>query len=404
MRKTIIVLLAVCLLAFAGQAFATNGDNLIGIGTISRSMGGVGIAAPQDAISATFANPAAMCFGPYCPGAQVDFDATFFMPKVDTKVTYGPAVSKEDSDDKIYAIPAIGISSPINNKLRFGLSAYGVSGLGVDYRDTGLNIGGTLAETSTQLQIMKFSPNIAYLMTDNLSLGLGLQIDYSALDLGVGGSFGYGFGAKLGALWKATDMFSFGLTFTTPQGVKHKNVIDSDGNGFGDADLELEAPMEVGLGVAITPMQSLLIGIDGKWINWSGATGYDDFDWDDQYVVAVGLQFNPNAKLALRLGYNYGNNPVKEHNAFNAAGFTNVQGSTFPNANYEFLRIVGFPAIAEQHITLGIGYEITEKFSMNAGFMYVPEETIKETDSSGGLTYESSLSETSVDLGLTWRF
>jgi len=31
-------------------AFATNGDNLIGIGPISRAMGGVGVAAPQEAI------------------------------------------------------------------------------------------------------------------------------------------------------------------------------------------------------------------------------------------------------------------------------------------------------------------------------------------------------------------
>ena len=46
--------------------FATNGDNLIGIGPISRAMGGVGVAAPQDAISAIFANPAATCFGNYC--------------------------------------------------------------------------------------------------------------------------------------------------------------------------------------------------------------------------------------------------------------------------------------------------------------------------------------------------
>ena len=54
-------------LLFANTVLATNGTNLIGVGPISRSMGGVGIAAPQDAISAVFSNPAAMCFGPFCP-------------------------------------------------------------------------------------------------------------------------------------------------------------------------------------------------------------------------------------------------------------------------------------------------------------------------------------------------
>ncbi|MGA8241696.1 MAG: hypothetical protein WB818_14080 [Desulfobacterales bacterium] len=61
MRKTnaIIVVLAFAL-ALAPAALATNGDALIGVGPISRAMGGAGVAAPQDAISAIFANPAAM--------------------------------------------------------------------------------------------------------------------------------------------------------------------------------------------------------------------------------------------------------------------------------------------------------------------------------------------------------
>ena len=61
-KISVVLFLAVWL---APPAMATNGDNLIGVGPISRAMGGVGIAAPQDAISAVFSNPAAMCFGPF---------------------------------------------------------------------------------------------------------------------------------------------------------------------------------------------------------------------------------------------------------------------------------------------------------------------------------------------------
>jgi long-chain fatty acid transport protein len=92
------------------SVLATNGDNLIGVGPISRAMGGVGIAAPQDAISAVFANPAAMCFGPFCPTGEVDFAGTLFMPDVKAKVS-GPGVGgtiKASSDDEVYAIPAFG--------------------------------------------------------------------------------------------------------------------------------------------------------------------------------------------------------------------------------------------------------------------------------------------------------
>ena len=111
MRRYLSPLLAVYfVLLFMGFASATNGDNLMAIGPIARSMGGVGVAAPQDAISAVFANPAAMCFGPYCPGTEVNFAGTLFMPKVDASVTNASGTFSAGSDKKVYAIPAIGLS------------------------------------------------------------------------------------------------------------------------------------------------------------------------------------------------------------------------------------------------------------------------------------------------------
>ena len=69
-------------------ALATNGNTLINVGPVSRAMGGVGIAAPQDAISAVFANPAAMCFGPYCPSTQVDFAKSQAVMRLAAKVEH----------------------------------------------------------------------------------------------------------------------------------------------------------------------------------------------------------------------------------------------------------------------------------------------------------------------------
>lgn len=91
-------------------------------------MGGVGIAAPQDAIGAVFSNPAAMCFGPFCPTSEIDFAGTLFAPDVSAKITgaLGQGPIKADSNDEVYAIPAIGLSVPITDGLsppdwRFGL-------------------------------------------------------------------------------------------------------------------------------------------------------------------------------------------------------------------------------------------------------------------------------------------
>lgn len=420
MRKFFVILAIVGLVAaVAAPAMATNGDNLIGIGPISRAMGGVGIAAPQDAISAVFANPAAMCFGPYCPGTEVDFGGTLFMPKVDGKVTIMGTEFSAGSDKKTYAIPAIGLSVPINPNWRFGLSAYGVSGLGVDYRGTSLDqpqapiFGGQaplIAGEYTQLQIMKFAPAIAYQPNANFSVGLALHIDYANLDLRNGSSFNYGLGAQLGAIYKVNDMVSVGLTYVSPQEVKHSNVLNLGGTLH---DLKLESPQQVGLGVSVEPIKNtLLIEVDGKWINWSNATGYSDFDWKDQWVFGIGAQYKPTKQLALRIGYNYANNPVREHNNFagvTPAGMsiTNVQGIQMPTYYYETFRIIGFPAVVKQHISFGVGYEISKSFALNAGYAHAFKGTISESGTTfvgQPVTLQSSLSEDSLEFGFTWRF
>jgi len=425
MKRIITALFAgLFIFSFASLSFATNGDNLMAIGPIARSMGGVGVAAPQDAISAVFANPAAMCFGPYCPGSEVNFGGTLFMPKIESSITdtgTGALIAAADADKKVYAIPAIGLSVPINNDWRFGLAAYGVSGLGVDYRNTTIDTtplpgsGGTFPLVQgayTQLMIMKFSPSIAYKASSNLSLGLGVHIDYASLDLRNGSSSNYGIGAQLGAIYRATDQISLGLTYVTPQSVKHENVIATPAGPFA---LKLEAPQQIAAGISFEPIKgSLLLEADAKWINWSDAKGYKDFDWKDQWAFGFGAQYKPTKQIALRAGYNVANNPVRKHDNF--VGFngtltppiTTVQGIPFPTYYYETFRIIGFPAVAKQHATVGIGYEISNRFALNAGYTHAFKETISENGTTPTspvpVTLQSKLSEDSLEFGFTWRF
>jgi long-chain fatty acid transport protein len=425
MRKSLGVFFVVSFLVFLSSvSFATNGDDLMGIGPISRSMGGVGIADPQDAISAVFANPAAMCFGPFCPGAEVNFGGTLFMPKVNSTITIpGMSISASSARD-VYAIPAIGLSVPISDEWRFGLAAYGVSGLGVDYRNTSIdnsqffNFGPAgnfplIAGEDTQLQIMKFSPSISFKPSNNFSLGASLQIDYANLDLRSGSSFNYAVGAQAGALFKLVEGLTLGATYISSQEVTYKKVIQLDPSQPA-GDLKLAQPQQAGLGLALEPMKDIfLIEADAKWVNWANAAGYDDFDWKNQWVFAFGAQFKPTKQLALRVGYNYANNPVNVHNNF--VGFngtsvpplTNVQGNIMPTYYYETFRVIGFPAIAKQHATVGIGYELSNRFALNAGYTHAFKETITEsgTNIAGQpTTLQSSLSEDSIEFGLTWRF
>jgi long-chain fatty acid transport protein len=418
---TFLAILAV-VVTLAPAAFATNGTNLIAVGPISRSMGGTGIAAPQDAISAVFSNPAGMCFGPYCPGSEFNFAGSLFMPDVSAKVkgTSMGTVS-QDSDDEVYMIPAIGVSAPVRSTfpyVRMGLAAFGVSGLGVDYRDSKLDNPtfydfGAMGQFPlvsgefSQLQIMRFAPSIAVQPWEKLSFGASALIDYTSLDLRQGSEFTYGVGGQFGLLFQATDYLALGLRYNTPIGVTHDNVRDLDGDGNQD-NLDIAAPQELGLGAALNLLdQRLLLEANTKWINWEDADGYEDFDWEDQWVFALGAQYEVVDNLHLRAGYNYAEHPVNEHDNFDGTRMVSVQGKRMPGYYYETFRIIGLPAIVEHHVTLGIGYEFSNKFSMHLGYLHAFENDIDEngTDITGQpVNIESELSEDSLEFGLTWRF
>jgi len=418
MKRVVTVLLsAILLMSLAGLSLATNGDNLMAIGPIARAMGGVGIAAPQDAISAVFANPAAMCFGPYCPGSEFNFAGTVFMPHSKTKINntaFGALGNTgwEDSDSDLFVIPALGISSPITQNLRFGLAAYGVSGMGVDYRDKfdlqpdaipGMAAGNQ--DVYTNLQIMKFAPNLSYLVTPNFSIGGAIHVNYGALDLDDGTSSGFAIGAQFGAIYKLGPV-SLGAVYVTPQKITHENVFDFDHNGNSD-DLDLESPQSFGIGIAYeSPKRDFLIEANAKWVNWADADGYSDFGWDNQWVFGLGAQYRPTPKIALRLGYNYGENPVKENNGWVGTSTTKLQGKTTNRYEYEVFRITGFPAVVESHITAGLGYNITKSVSLDLGYTHAFENSVKESGTFMGapVSIESSLSEDSIDFGITWRF
>ncbi len=421
-------------------AMATNGDNLIGVGPISRAMGGVGIASPQDAISAVFSNPAAMCFGAFCPSNQVDFAGTGFMPNIHASISGGtgplgafapPFSFSAHSDPKLFPIPALGISYsfPESPSWRFGFGAYGVTGLGVDYRGSSLdqpffaNFGGNplAAGAFSNLQIMKFAPTVAYQVNHWLSLGAAFNISYSTLDLRAGANSGFAPGAQIGAIIKPHKDVSIGLTYTTPQDINHHNVLTGAPSSPGGPptlhSLALSSPNNIGVGVGWEAIpRKLLFETDFKFLNWANADGYRHFDWKDQYVFNIGAQFKPIPKLALRLGYNYGNNPVKPHKNFVGGtltplgpnpNMTTIQGMPIPTYYFETFRTIGFPAIVENHITAGIGYDVTERFAVNVGFMYAFENSITANGTNLALqptSIKSRLSETGVDLGLSWRF
>jgi Long-chain fatty acid transport protein len=405
MKKAI---LASAPLGAVGISFATNGDNLIGVSPASRGMGGIGVGMPVGPTDSIFRNPAWMT---YYKGFNLSFGGILFMPEVKAKFNNASATSKS----KVFLVPEVGIVHQINDKLTFGIGAFGVSGMGVDYR----NKGNELLNMHTNLQFMRIIPALAYKVNDAISVSGAIHLAYGSLDMGAylcapggspcwnaggGQSQTYGIGAQLGIAYNMGDFVYAGLTYQSPVNMTYKRVFDSDGNGTFE-DLKLTQPQEIAFGVGVKLMDNLKVGMDIRWINWKNAKGYKEFQWKDQWVIALGGEFKPTQKLALRAGYNYGKSPIR-----GGAKDNTTYNNKIPNFDAQFsdfqiamFNLIGFPAISEHHITLGLGYEFTKNFSIDLAYEHAFNKKVSATDNAG-TTVEAQNAQNAISIGLNWKF
>ena len=256
----------------------------------------------------------------------------------------------------------------------------------------------------TSFEMMKFAPALSYRINDMISIGVALNLDYATLGYNAGltglgtivphdknSQLGYGFQA--GVLVKPTNQFSMALSYISKQSFPDFEFNTTAGKD--KLDLDLPQNVILGFGYKITP--KLRIAADIKWINWdntmkdgpqytnnSSSSGAWNCNWDNQWVYAIGMEYDATNVIKLRAGYNYGANPLPTGQAFEA---------------------IAFPAIQEHHYTAGIGVAMTEKLGLNLGVMYAPEVTMSGTNPAQGIaSYETSLSEYSFGIGLSYRF
>jgi long-chain fatty acid transport protein len=398
MTKTIKLALAAAMAMGATSAFATNGDNLIGLGAESRAMGGTGIAHFMGAES-SLNNPALLA---KMKGTEISFGATYFHPSVDFTNDAGTSTS----DARHNVIPEVAIAGDLGNGLAYGIGMFGSAGMGTDYRDNP-----TAYNMRTNLQLMKFAPSIAY-GQDNWSVGAALVAMYGSLDItfldgtsglnsGNGSSQDFGFGYQLGAAYTLPDTgLTFGLTYVSEISMEYKDQIGAASARFPMNPLndELTQPAEIGFGIDWT-QGDLSITADYKQIQWGSAEGYKDFNWDDQDVYAIGVEYRM-SDLALRAGYNYGENPIDTPTPSGAGTMNTASLNTF--------NLLGFPAITENHVTLGAGYQFTKQFSADVAYVYGWTSDVSATgftaDQTGLTTVTTDNDQNSLTVAIKYNF
>ena len=392
MKNTIKLALVAAMAMGATSAFATNGDSLIGLGAKSRAMGGTGIAHYNGAESA-LSNPALLAA---TTGSEVMFGGTYFHPSV--SYDNAAAGSSSTSQAKHNVIPEIAISSSLENGLAIGVGIFGSAGMGVDYRGTALADG--VAQMTTSLQLMKFAVPVAYKI-DGLSVGIAPVLQYGALDInydgtgmpgnptfGAGVSQDFGLGYQLGAAYELTDMgITIGAQYTSAISMEYQGQISAAAGNFGlTLTDELEQPAEFGVGIDWTE-GDISATLDYKKIKWGSAAGYQDFNWEDQNVYALGLEYRMD-DLAVRAGYNYASNCVKES----------------ANSAINFFNLAGFPAIVESHYTIGAGYAFSKVVSADFAFTYAPETEETYSITGFGTTVTTKHSQYAATAAINFNF
>jgi long-chain fatty acid transport protein len=237
----------------------------------------------------------------------------------------------------------------------------------------------------------------------------GGYFDFSDSSDYSGETQGDGFAGKLGVVYKVNSQLSLGATYHSKTSLSDlegdatvEMAFDAGGGNTGTMPIDgkikikdFQWPSTYGFGVAYQASDRLMVAADVKRINWSEVM--EDFkmtfesdmgdldavmfqDWDDQTVYQLGLGFKATDTLTVRAGANISDNPI-------------------PDNTVHYL----FPAIIENHYTVGLGYDIPNNGDLNFSISYAPEVKVTgDGDANDGL--EISHSQLNYQLMYSHRF
>lgn len=367
------LLCSIVILAVVTTCVYPNGLSLNSIGPKGFGMGGAFVGLAND-YTAIYWNPAGLT---QIQRNYIGAFVTDIVPMATFKYVAAGIDAKTKANH--YLAPNLMGSFRLNfsEKLTVGLGVFVPAGIGAEWDGTELaNLSaGDPVEWMSKIGVINISPAVAYQVTDQLSLGVALNIFYGMFDLknpvvanGNGYQYseesdGFGYGATIGALYKATDNFSIGASFKTKTDVKMsgsaKNpvmaaVLAPTESNF---DRDVSWPMWIAGGVAFRPIEALVITADVQFSRWSESadefvTEYENATWmavttpnnDNKFIlhwkdatqIRFGIGYSVNKNLDVRAGYY-------------------IDPAPAPSETYNIL----FPSISYNTITLGAGYSIS---------------------------------------------
>jgi len=434
----------VCISAVSaiGAGFALIEQSASGLGNAYAG----GAASAEDA-STVFFNPAGMTL---LSGQQLSVAGHIIMPSAkfqnegSTHVLQAstgiPLLGDNGGDGGVTkVIPNAYYTRKLTDRLVVGLGVNSPFGLATDYN--GGWVGRYHALDSDVISV-NINPSVAYKVTDRLSLGAGLNVQYikaklsNAIDFGTLDALGklglppgalhlipqmsdgfvrlegdsWGVGYNLGALYELTKDTRAGIAYRSR--IKHTLGGDADFSNVPaglspvpvfkntgiKADLTVPDSLSASVFHSFTPEWHIMA--DFTWTNWSVfkelRVRFDNpnqpdavttEDWKDSYRYSLGLTYTPNPTWTFRTGVAYDTSAV--------AG-----------AQYRTPRI---PDDNRIWTAIGLGYRISQAVSVDIGYahLFVNNASIEQSPTgenavSGGLngTYNSHIDIVSAQVNL----
>lgn len=316
------VLVAAAVLMGAQPGFAA-GFALYEAGARSSALGGAMVGRADD-LSAIFWNPAGIT---QLPGLRAMIGATAIMPRTDIDTRFGPVTTRTGMKEDVFFPPHVYLSYDIGGSVWLGLGVFSPFGLGVEYAP---DWPGRINNIKTTIDTLNINPNIAFKVTDYLSLAVGLDAMHLGYEtrrtlplfpLGLqdttlkADSFGYGFNA--GVHVKPTDYLSAGISYRSQVRQKLKGDATFAPAGFLSAPIQgsIILPDMIFAGVMVRPIKPLTVEVGLVWTHWSLIRQLDiSFNnplgtlselkqWHDTWRAQLGVEYRAADWLDLRAGY-----------------------------------------------------------------------------------------------------
>lgn len=309
-------------------------------GALGRAYAGAGVDGTD--ISGVYYNPATMTLH---PGTSIQ--AGFVAVGLDLAFEGNDGVTTENGQYNTQAIPHGYISHQLTDSVWLGLAMTVPFGMGTEYKDDwAWNNRGISAEVLT----FDFNPNVAWKVSDKLSLGAGMSIQYAKADLKKrsyvsslrafangevdADSIAWGFNA--GLMWSPLDNLRFGVSYRSR--VNHNADGDMTISDAGSLDAvqpglagELKTlPATATLSTPAWAMATAAWDVNDllslyatfRWTDWSSfkdltiKTAVDNTtiqnNWQDTYLVSVGADLRFTNWWTFRAGIGYETSAVDD--------------------------------------------------------------------------------------------